>query len=107
MGLRGPPVFPTNLLYNTNTTVRQTLRRRGKRSTSKGSDDTCAARDRRGRYSRHAEGDSICITGLPKFYAHLVRPLQTGLLYVLRGTNVRKAQVKWAKLTIYHLLAVG
>jgi hypothetical protein len=34
-------------------------------------------------------------------------PIQSGLLYVLWRTNVREAQVKWAKLTVYQLLAVG
>jgi hypothetical protein len=93
MGLHGPFV-PTNFLrlYNTNTTVRQTLHSRGHQSTGNECGGTFTARDSRGRYGRHGEGDSKFITDFRKFYANPVRP---GLLYVLRGTNAREAQGKW------------
>ena len=99
--------FPTNFLCNTNTTVRQTLHPRGQHSTGNKCGGTFTGRDSRGRYSRHAEGDSKFITDFRDFYANPVRPLQTGLFYVLRGTDAREAQVKWAKLTVYQILAVG
>lgn len=70
----------------------ETLLPRGKRSTGIHSHNTFATRDRRGRYSRLAEGDSISLTVHRIFYANPVRPLHTGLLYVLH--HVERTCVK-------------
>ena len=111
MGLRGPILSDQLPLYATNTTVRQTLNvlssRRHQSSGQGGGGGTFAGRNSsRGRYSRHAEGNSIIFTVLRKFYANQVRSLQDSLLYVLLGENVLEAQMKWEKLTVYHYLAI-
>ena len=103
---RGPILSDQLPLYTINTTGRQTLHPRGQRSKGQGSGGTSGHGRPRGRYSRHAEGNSIIFTVHRKFYANQVRSLQDGLLYVLLGKNVLEAQVKWEKLTVYHYLAI-
>ena len=75
--------FPTNFPFTPPTqTVRQTLNvlnsRRHQSSGQGGGGGTFAGRNRsRGRYSRHAEGNSIIFTVLRKFYANQVRSCRT------------------------------